>query len=147
MENSQSPISEIQNIELNSASILHLNTTRKWTNFFSIMGFVFMGLIFVAFLFMLFSSSLIPYASFSKLSLLPALFFMIVYAFPIYYLYKFSSISKMALAESNANQLAEAFKYLKMHYRFMGILAIIILSLYLLVILFFLLAGGIGGLF
>ncbi len=56
-----------------------------------------------------------------------------VYFFLVLYLYKFSHATPIALEGKNRGDLKFAFLNLKSHYRFMGILVIIILSLYALI--------------
>lgn len=64
---------------------------------------------------------------------------------PIFYLYKFSKYSKTAIYSEDSEQLSLAFKYLKKHYKFIGILSIILLSFYVLAFLIMSIAGGIGA--
>ena len=59
----------------------------------------------------------------------------VLYFFPIYYLYKYSSSVKTALQFNDSNLLADAFVNLKSHHKFLGISVIVILSLYLLIII------------
>jgi hypothetical protein len=54
----------------------------------------------------------------------------LIYFFPIYFLLMFSINSKKAINDSDGNHLQKAFKYLKFHYRFMGIFLIIMLCIY-----------------
>lgn len=63
----------------------------------------------------------------------------IVYAFPIYYLYKYATDAKMALSTANSDLLETALGHLKSHHKFLGIMMIIILSLYALIFI-----GAIG---
>ena len=63
---------------------------------------------------------------------LPILLFALLYFFPVYYLLKFSTLSKLAIEGNDSKLLEEAMRYLKMMFKFMGILVIIVLSIYLL---------------
>jgi hypothetical protein len=56
----------------------------------------------------------------------------LLYFFPVYYLFKFSSQVRTALINKNSQQLDSAFENLKSHYKFIGILMIITLSIYVL---------------
>ena len=58
--------------------------------------------------------------------------FGLVYIFPIYYLYQFSVKMKSALLSKDDEILAKAFEMLKSHYKFIGVVTIITLSLYVL---------------
>lgn len=117
-------------IEFTEKSINHIRKLRKWTMFFSILGFIFMGICIVLIPFLLFVASFnIPFGN-AYLTLLPLFLIMALYFYPVYCLYLFSSNSKKAISNSDSNSFEIAFKYLKLHYRFMGILVIIMLSLY-----------------
>ena len=53
-----------------------------------------------------------------------------IYFFPVYYLYQFASRIKFALREKDNEKLTSSLEYLKSHYKFMGVLALIMVSLY-----------------
>jgi len=67
------------------------------------------------------------------------LVFAVIYYVPMFYLLKFSTLSKNAIANLDASGLTQAFKYLKSYWVYLGILVIIVLAIYLLI---FLIAGG-----
>jgi hypothetical protein len=119
-----------------------LSETRKWSMFLSILGFIFLGLVAVVsigvFIFSLTGSRSILKAA----SLIPLLLVGIIYFFPIYYLFQFSFHSKNALAKKDNGSLAKAFLNLKMHYRFMGIMTIVVLVLYSIIIMVMLSTGS-----
>lgn len=136
----------VENEELlfDKESISYLRETRKWTMFFAVLGFVFIGLL-VIFSFV-FSFAGMGFNSFmgggaKALILILYLGIGILYFFPIYYLLKFSVNMKKALEQKQQNDLNIAFKYLKSHYKFVGILTIVVLSLYVLIGVF----AAIGG--
>jgi hypothetical protein len=56
----------------------------------------------------------------------------LIYIFPIYYLYQFSSKMKEALISKDDAVLVTAFEMLKSHYKFIGVFTIIMLSVYVL---------------
>jgi hypothetical protein len=60
----------------------------------------------------------------------------VFYFFPVYFLNKFASNAKLALKDNDAKSLAASFEYLKSHYKFIGIMALIILCLYALIMVF-----------
>jgi len=136
-------------IELLQETIQNLNETRKWTNFLSIMGFIFIGLMI-----------LIAFAISSMMSTMPNggsaypfsgtvlgfvyLIIAFIYFFPILYLYRFSKYTKKALETQNSNDLNEAFKNLKSHYRFMGIITIVMIALYAFIFLIGIAVGFTG---
>ncbi len=142
MENHTNATPENYKMDLDNSALNHLNETRKWSLFLSILGFVFMGLMFVITLVMVFvgSSNAIP--GLSAAMMIPLLLVLAIYFFPIYYLFQFSSFSKQAIVKKDTGLLTTALQYLKMHYKFMGILAIVMLSLYVIIILIMAAAGS-----
>lgn len=112
-----------------------LNETRKWTSFLSILGFVFIGLIVVGgfsigTIMSAFSDESLPFPGYT----LGFVYLIIgaIYFFPIYYLFKFSTHMKEALLHNTEESIEDAFVNLKSHYKFVGIITIVILSMYLL---------------
>jgi len=103
--------------------------------FISTLGFIFAGLCIFIIPFVLISA--ISGSSWTQIAtVIPLLFVAVIYFFPIYFLFKFSSLSKTAIESNNNESLETAFRYLKLHYRFMGIFVIVILGIYLLIGLF-----------
>ena len=112
----------------------YLNETGKWGKFLAIVGFCVIGLIVMMGLFAgtIFSSmgEALPFPGF-----LMGLIYVgigLLYFFPVYYLFKFSNQVRTALISKNSQQLDSAFENLKSHYKFIGILMIITLSMYVL---------------
>lgn len=148
MENETTPAAQPEQtiLELPNESQFYLWETRKWGNFFGILGFIFVGLIVLGGIGMgMFSSALGQYSGlgfpgfgFTLLYLLMAL----LYFFPVLYMYRFSSHMKTALLTKSTDQLNLAFKNLKANFRFIGILCIVMLSIYALVLLFVLVFAG-----
>ncbi len=123
-------------MNLSNEAKFYLNETRKWTLFLSILGFVMLGLMMIG----AFSIGTIMNqitgedAPFSGLAIgVLYLFIGAIYFFPIYYLYKFSTKMKQAVLEEDDISVNEAFKNLKSHYKFMSIMTIIMLALYLII--------------
>ena len=69
-----------------------------------------------------------------------------LYFFPVYYLNKFASNAKIALSDNDSKSLASSFEYLKSHYKFIGIMSLIILSFYALIIVFIAIGSMAAGL-
>ena len=133
MENSQENKQEVNNnLVLEAQAQVYLKETRKWAKFLSILGLIFLGLmILVALSMILFSGafgSMLPFpvAIFGGVYIA----FAGIYFFPIYYLLRFANKAKHALLEQNAHTLTESMQYLKSHYKFIGILTIVMLALY-----------------
>lgn len=135
-----------ENLHLEKDSLFDLDEVRKWTMFLAILGFVMMGLMLIL---TLFAGSLIPaYADArfgsgvtSVISVVFTIIILVIYFFPIYYLFRFSTYMKGAIEKKSSWDLKFAFRNLLSHYRFVGVLTIIFLSLYL---IFFLISTMFG---
>jgi hypothetical protein len=139
---------EYQNTEsefrLNALAVDALREGSKWAFFLSIIGFIGIALMVV---FAIFAGSIFASVGaiggsdnpimgssagmFTGIYVLMA----VLYFFPVYYLFKFSSKAKSALKSMDTELLSNAFVYLKSHYKFLGILMIVMMSLYLLIII------------
>lgn len=129
-------------LEVNEDIKGFLKEISKWTNFLSILGFVGLGLMVVAGVFLSFFSSLNEFggdfAYGLGYSMGVGLFYVciaLIYFFPILYLFKFSKKMKNALKLNNNEDFKLAVANLKSHYKFMGIFAIVIISVYVLIFL------------
>lgn len=136
---------ESNDLSLTTGSKMFLKQTASWTKFISIVGFVFLGLLVVV---ALFAGSMLGAAMESSGMQMGGAFITILYLaiavlyfFPIYYLFKFSAKMKEALRDQSSALLEEAFSNLKSHYKFMGILLIILLGIYALAFIF----GGLAA--
>ena len=145
MENQTNTEINKESIEIQKEGLMHLFETRKWTMFLSVLGFICIGLMMIAALVMLTVSS--RGFGFGIAFFIMMLIFIVIYFFPIYYLFKFSELSKIALSTKDNSQLTNALMYLKKHYQYMGILTIIGLSFYLLMFIFAGVAGTMSSLF
>jgi magnesium-transporting ATPase (P-type) len=133
---------------LNDTAKQHLLQTVGWTKFLAIVGFIFIGFMALVMLFLvggigtlgsMYGGLGVPYGAISTSAVI-FIFYMVVYIYPIYCLYKFSVTIKKGIQSNNPILIAEGMRFQKNMYMVLGILLIIILSIY---ILFFL----IGGLF
>lgn len=146
MENSYTQESRSTDLKLNIQSIGFLKETAKWANFLAIMGFIGIGFIVILAFFMGAIFSSLPNANsmpFNAGPIMTVVYLLIgvLYFFPVLYLYRFANKMKNALASNNENMLSEALMNLKSHYKFIGILTIIMLSFYAFAILITLIAG------
>ncbi|MGV8092737.1 MAG: hypothetical protein AB2L24_12850 [Mangrovibacterium sp.] len=140
MENFTGSVIEKKNLELDSNALNYLKKTRKWSMFLSILGFVLVGLMFlIVVIIMGTGNSLSP--GLHAVTIILLLLMCGIYFFPIYFLYRFSAYSKLAINREDHTLLAKALMYLKMHYQFMGILAIIVAIIYIIMIPIVFLAG------
>ena len=132
-------------IRLNEEAVSVLRESAKWAYFLAIVGFVGIALLVV---FSFFVGSF--YSTMTEMSgqanpmsdidngVFTAIYLLIavLYFFPVYYLFKFASSTKAALANSDSDMLTNGLTYLKSHYKYIGILMLIILSIYLLIFVF-----------
>jgi ABC-type multidrug transport system fused ATPase/permease subunit len=156
MENSL----ENKRVEIGPEALGYFDTTRKWTMFFAILGFVFLGLMLV---FGLLAGSLIRRftsgmsgmsemqgmegmnsmgAAGGMVTIMMFIVFLImavIYFFPLFYLLKFSQHAKRAVATCDSNEMTLAFRNIKSYWKYMGILVIILLAVYLII---FIIAGA-----
>lgn len=139
--------SEIEEFELrlNESAKGFLKETAKWAYFLSILGyigisFIVLAAIFAGAVFAFIGNLSREMNNFGAMggSFISALYLIIAafYFFPVYYLNKFASNAKIALKDNDSKSLTASFEYLKSHYKFMGIMALIVLSLYALIMMF-----------
>ncbi|MFN3272511.1 MAG: DUF5362 family protein [Cloacibacterium caeni] len=136
-----------ENLVIDWRSKEFLKETAKWTKFLAILGFVGIGLMVLGSLVMLFApSSLMSNGDFpfggKIFMMLLYLAFAVLYYFPISYLYQFSENTKKAIVNNDNNAIRDAFEFLKSHYKFMGILTIILLAFYAIIIFIALIGAG-----
>lgn len=137
---------ESNELTLTTGSKMFLKESAGWTKFISIVGFVFLGILVIV---ALFAGSIIGAAMQSSgMEMMGGAFITVLYLamavlyfFPIYYLFQFSSKMKAALAQQSSALLEEAFSNLKSHYKFMGILLVIVLAIYAIALVF----GGLAA--
>jgi protein-S-isoprenylcysteine O-methyltransferase Ste14 len=114
----------------------HLLETTRWTKFLAIIGFISIALMLFLFLFMLFFSSALAAMAPSITSLgflgytLFLVFLFVLYIYPTTMLYRFSISVKQALLQGNEQLLETGFRYQKNMFKFMGIIIIALLLLY-----------------
>ena len=136
-----------QGLSLSSQNRDDLQNTAKWSGFLAILGFIGIGFLVLLALFIgTFMSSMgtpaealpMPTAVFTVTYLLVAA----LYFFPILYLYRFSSQIKQALRNGSQESMTSAFSNLKSHYKFIGVLAAILVGFYAIVFLISLIFGA-----
>ena len=136
-----------EKLSLNELAINALRESGKWCMFLSILGFIFIGLFVILGIFMTFLMSAMPsdpYGGAMGANPIMAMksyfgiFYIVmalVYFFPVYYLFNYAKGMKAALASGNEDVLANALVNLKSHHKFLGIMMIITISLYILIII------------
>ena len=129
--------SEIKKIELEEDSLKDLDTTRKWSMFIAILGFIAIGILVIlslvtgVFLSVFKSGDLQLGAGESVLIFGLLLVFAVIYLFPVLYLYRFSKHAGHAVRTRDNIHMKKAFRYLRKYFVYIGILAIVVLAIYL----------------
>jgi len=117
-----------------------LKETAKWAMFLSILGFIGLAFMLLGGLAMFAAGSAIDSASGDMgmmgafpSSVLGAIYLImaILYFFPVMYLFKFASNTKQAISDRNSEMLTNSLGSLKSHYKFVGILAIVMIVTYI----------------
>jgi hypothetical protein len=131
---------ETKKIELGEDTIKNLDVIRKWTMFFSILGFIFLalfiiiGIITSTFL-STFKTGGTPTGIPESIVIIAFIVLAILYFFPVHFLFKFSKHTAHAVQTHDNNEMHKAIKNLKAYFVYLGILIIIGLALYLVLIL------------
>lgn len=102
--------------------------TSKWVMFFAVLLFIVLGFMVAASLLMVFTGGA---SGFVMAILMIGIYGALIF-FPAWYYYKFSTLTRQALNFNDNNALDDGFGYLKRFYRFVGILIIVFIALYLL---------------
>ena len=122
--------------KLSEQAVDALRGSAKWCFFLSIIGFIGVALMVVAALFIGPAMAIGPAGSmmggFSGVFTGMYLLFAVLYFFPIYFLFKYATDTKTALASKNSELLSTGLVYLKSHHKYLGISIIVILSIYML---------------
>jgi hypothetical protein len=120
----------------------HLTQTAKWAKFLSIVGFIGCGIMIIAVVFLgtllstfspLGASGIVTGGGFMQVGLLLAM--MALYFFPCLFLFNFSNKMLRAIRDNDQYSLVASFRQLKLCFKFIGILTIVFLSIYVMVLL------------
>ncbi len=137
-------------LQLNETSKSFLKETAKWAYFLSILGFILIGFIvligiFAGTIFTAMGSTMPGMGalggSFGAIMTFVYLLLAAVYVMPVYYLFKFATNIKTAFKQNDAVALTNGLEFLKSHYKFVGILTLILLGFYALMLVFALIGG------
>jgi hypothetical protein len=126
----------------------YLLETAKWGKFLAIVGYVGIGLMLVIAISIMAvgssTSQLFPGMMGMNMGFFGLIYIVIAafYFFPVYYLHQFSLKIAAGLSGQNSQNITVGFQNLKSLFKFMGIFTIVILSLYGLVIIVAIVAGG-----
>ena len=136
----QNAITELETLTLTNAAKGYLNETAKWCKFLAILGFIGVGFLLLGSFFIGTAYNSMPVAATMPFDLgvvitIVYIISLLIYIFPLYYLYQFSTQMKMAILKKEDAVLAKSFEMLKSHFKFIGVFTIILLSFYLLALI------------
>lgn len=122
----------------------YLDATRPWVKFLAILGFIGIAFMFIAALFVMFGSRLIPTQpggqAFGAFMAFLYILFAALYFMPCLFLYRYSR-AIAAIPGSGQSALEDALKNQKSFWKFMGIVALVILSIEVIAIVIGILAA------
>jgi mannose/fructose/N-acetylgalactosamine-specific phosphotransferase system component IIC len=128
-----------KSIEIDQETLKDLNTTRKWTMFLAVIGYIFLGLFVI--LGLLAGTFLSTFKSGETLLGIPETYTLIavpvsaiVMFFPGVYLFRYSKYMAVAVHNYDKKALNKSLKNLKKYFAYLGILVIVILILYLIAV-------------
>lgn len=136
MENQSLEFESRKGLEVTDFVKTNLKETANWAKFLAIMGFVGIGLMVLLAIVMFFTASEFSMMYGGPLGGFVGFIYLImagVYFIPVYLLYQFADRTKKAIDFNNQQSFSDAINSLKLHYKFLGIFTIVILSIYLLV--------------
>lgn len=126
-----------------------LLSAAKWSRFLSILGFVWVGLMFLIgvlfnvlfdmYMSMFMGSFPMDSEQMQTVQVVYAVMFIamaLLYFFPIFYLFRFSSKTIKAIHEQDPEGIEQGMKNLKSHYKYIGVLTILVIAIYAIAILF-----------
>jgi heme/copper-type cytochrome/quinol oxidase subunit 2 len=128
-------VQEDRKIEIGSEILNNLNSTRKWTTFLSVLGFIFLGLLIVAGL----TTSLFlttfktQEANLGIPESAMIIIFVVVgaiYFFPVFFLFRFSRNTRDAIQNLDSQKLSKGLNNLRLYFTYTGIMVIVVLSIY-----------------
>ncbi|MCK4569977.1 MAG: hypothetical protein KAT76_06780 [Bacteroidales bacterium] len=125
-----------QGMNLSPYAMSNLRVAATWAKFLAIVGFVMIGIIVIlGIIFLVGSADLssgyyAPDPGFFISMGVVYLLIAVVFFFPTYYLLKFAGKMKLALNTRNELSLDDAAKFMRMYYKYVGILTIIIILIY-----------------
>ena len=150
MENSEEIVKSETRLEFNPEIRFYLTEAARWGRFLAIAGYIGLGFILLAAIVLLLvgsaGSRIAHELGFTSLVAIIYIAIGVVYYFPVSYLDKFSRKMRDGLVANDQDTVTEGFENLKSLYKFLGIMTIVVLSLYALILIFAVIGGLAGGL-
>jgi hypothetical protein len=128
-------IRESRKIEISEDTLKDIDTTRKWTMFLAIIGFIAVGLVIISGLFAgafltIFNTSeaLAGFPEWS--SFIIVIVVGAIYLFPVFFLFRYSKYSASAVKTLDSQELHKAMRNMKAYFAYIGILIIVMIVIY-----------------
>ncbi len=115
-------------VKVTDQMIDYLRTTKMWTKFLSIMGFIAAAFMVLMGIFIMLASNLFPKEAETKIPAFMGIMYMllsIVYIIPSVYLLKYSSALGRYLGNKSESEFESALSYQKSFWKFIGVVGII----------------------
>jgi hypothetical protein len=138
MENFEAPRT-VNPIIINAEMKAYLTEAARWGKFLAIIGYI--GVCFLVLAGIIVMIALSVAEGVSDINFPVGIFGLIyialavAYYFPVHYLHRFSSSMKQGLSADDEQYVLSGFENLKSLFRFLGILTIVILSIYVLILI------------
>lgn len=119
-------------VKVTEQMINHMRSTKLWTKFLSIMGFIMAGFMVIMGVFIIFAGNLFTKGASPGLTIFMGIFyvlFSIFYIIPSLYLFKFASALNRFLSDRKDAEMEAAISYQKSFWKFCGILCLIGMTL------------------
>ena len=139
-------------MHIDKVSENYIKSTGKWARVLAILGFIVVGIMVLGSFSM---GSILRLYGVSEnnpmtgaMSVGITLFYLMlaaVYFIPILYLFRFSDYAGSAIRLKDEDSLRNAFRYLNAHYRFVGIMALVLIGFYVLMIIAVIIFGAAFG--
>lgn len=115
-------------VKVTEQMINHMRSTKLWTKFLSIMGFIMAGFMVIMGVFIIFAGNLFAKGANPNLTIFMGIFYVlcsIFYIIPSLYLFKFASALNRFLSDRKDAEMEAAISYQKSFWKFCGILCLI----------------------
>ena len=123
------------NLEVSESVIKSLDTMVYWSKFLAILGYIVVGFMVLG-AFLIFGMNNHSYNS----ELFTGVIYLIIavlYFFPANYLYNFATNTRRALSSDSQTSLNDGLSNLASNFKFVGVMAIVVLSFYALIFIMF----------
>lgn len=132
----ESPRKDLLEIQVDEKSREYLLEASKWARFISITGLVIAGLLLIFTCYSMWRGGTLGSPAYAIGSFVGALLFIGLYVYPLITILRFSSGVRNGLVQMNQSELKEGMRYLKLTFRFLGVLLILLIIFYIFLAIF-----------